>query len=104
MTYPSRDQVTVATNVLRSEAGQWELQADAMAVITQGVAGRSMNRVEAGLFQGIVGPYNEVVAQVSGRCREAVEAMTEVASTLRKVADVYDEEDRSNAHRMHRLY
>lgn len=104
MTHPSREQVTVATNALRSEAGEWESQAAELRSISMFVSTKGMNRAEAGLFQMIVGPYNDVVAQVSNRCREACEAMTEVSATLRKVADVYDEEDRNNAHRIHNLY
>ena len=101
---PSREQVTVATNVLRTEAGEWDRQSAAMSAIASKVAGMELGRVEAGLFQLIVSPYNEIVEHVRQRCREGEAAMTEVATTLRKVADTYDEEDRNNAHKLAKLY
>jgi len=101
---PSREQVTVATNVLRTEAGEWDRQSAAMSAIASKVAGMELGRVEAGLFQLIVSPYNQLVEHVEQRCREGEAAMTEIATTLRKVADTYDEEDRNNAHRFMKLY
>ncbi|MEU6206087.1 type VII secretion target [Micromonospora musae] len=101
---PSRGQVTVATNALRTEAGEWDQQSAAISAIASKVAGMQLGRVEAGLFQLIVSPYNDVVQHVTQRCREGQAAMTEVASTLRKVADIYDEEDRNNAHELRKLY
>jgi uncharacterized protein YukE len=52
----------------------------------------------------IVSPYNEVVSQVTARCREGKAAMTEIADTLRQVATTYEEEDRNSAHRLRNLY
>ncbi|MFI2666694.1 hypothetical protein [Micromonospora carbonacea] len=104
MTTPSRGQVTVATNTLRTEAGEWEGQSTTIGGIGSKVAGMELGRVEAGLFQLIVSPYNDVVQQVSQRCDEGKKSMAEVAQTLRKVADTYDEEDRNNAHKIHKLY
>jgi len=101
---PSRDQVTVATNTLRTEAGEWDRQGATMAALVPKVAGMELGRVEAGLFQLIVAPYNEVVQHVANRCREGSAAMIEVATTLRQVADTYDEEDRNNEHQLRNLY
>ncbi|MBQ0990704.1 hypothetical protein KBX08_11445 [Micromonospora sp. H61] len=101
---PSRQQVTVATDALRTEAAEWDRQSAAMSAVVPKVAGMELGRVEAGLFQLIVSPYNEIVQHVSQRCQEGQAAMTEVATTLRKVADTYDEEDRSNDHKLRNLY
>jgi hypothetical protein len=101
---PDRQQVTVATNALRTEAGEWDRQSAAMGETLSKVVGMELGRVEAGLFQLIVAPYNEVVHHVSERCREGQAAMTEVAATLRTVADRYDEEDRNNEHKIRNLY
>lgn len=101
---PSREQVTVATNALRTEANEWDQQSTEIAAIASKVEGMELGRVEAGLFQLIVSPYNEIVEHVKQRCREGEAAMTEVAATLRKVADTYDEEDRNNAHKIANLY
>ncbi|WP_434740715.1 hypothetical protein [Micromonospora sp. SH-82] len=101
---PNRDQVTVATNTLRHEATEWDRQSEAVGGISRKVAGLGLNRIEAGLFQLIVSPYNDVVDQVSGRCDEGCKELAEVGRTLRFVADTYDEEDRTNAHRLNNLY
>jgi hypothetical protein len=101
---PSRQQVVVATDALRREANDWDHQSVAVAAISQKVTGLELGRVEAGLFQLIVSPYNEVVATVADRCREGQAAITEVAATLRIVADTYEEEDRNNEHRIRDLY
>lgn len=101
---PSRQQVTVATGALRTEAVEWEHQSTAIAVVANKVAGMQLGRVEAGLFQLIVSPYNDIVEHVSQRCREGQAAMNEVAATLRKVADTYDEEDRANEHKIRNIY
>lgn len=101
---PTRDQVTVATNALRAEAKEWNRQSTAVAAISSKVAGMELGRVEAGLFQLIVSPYNDIVTQVTQRCREGQTAMTEVATTLRTVADTYDQEDRANEHKIRNIY
>ena len=101
---PTRQQVTVATDALRREANEWDHQSVALAAIGQKITGLELGRVEAGLFQLIVSPYNELVAKVIDRCREGQTAMAEVATTLRHVADTYEEEDRNNAHRIRDLY
>jgi hypothetical protein len=92
-------QVTVVTGALRAEAGEWDRQATVMAGLARKVAAMELGRAEAGLFQLVVAPYNEVVAHVAARCGEGRDEMTEVATALRTVADRYDEEDRDAARR-----
>ena len=104
MTQPNAEQVTVATGVLRTEAGQWDQQSTTMETVRAKVAGMELGRVEASLFQVMVSSYNEVVAAVEARCRESATAMTEIGVTLRAAADTYDAEDRNNAHRLRTLY
>ncbi|BCJ61568.1 type VII secretion target [Micromonospora endophytica] len=101
---PSRDQVTVATDVLRREAGEWDRQAVAVGGVMAKSSGLELGRVEAGLFQIIVSPYNAVVQAVADRCREGQAAMVEVAQTLREVAETYEAEDLNNAHKLRNLY
>lgn len=104
MTPPGREQVTAATAALRHEARDWDDQSTAIAAIAAEVAGMEFGRIEAGLFQIIVSPYNDVVRTVADRCREGEAAMREVASTLRDVANTYEQEDLNNAHRIRDLY
>lgn len=104
MTSSTNDQVAVATDILRSEAGEWDRQSAAIATVAPLVAGMELGRVEAGLFQLIVGPYNEIIQHVTDRCRQGQAAMAEVATTLRQVADTYEEEDRNAEHRIRNLY
>lgn len=91
MSRPTPHEVAVATGALRIEAGEWDEQSAALGAIAGKVGGMELGRVEAGLFQLVVSPYNEVVHQVQARCQEGQTAMTEIAETLRSVADTYDQ-------------
>ena len=87
---PSAEQVAVATSALRNEAGEWDTQSARLSEQSAKVAAMEFGRLEAGLFQLMVGPYNDVIGDVSARCRERATAMTQIAHTLRSVADTYD--------------
>ena len=52
----------------------------------------------------MVSAYDEVVDMVAGRCREGSQRMADIASTLRQVADVYEDEERHNEHKFRNLY
>ncbi|PRY24020.1 hypothetical protein [Pseudosporangium ferrugineum] len=104
MTGPTPEQVTVATNALRNEAGEWDEQSGKLATLSSTVAGMEFGRLEAGLFQLMVGPYNDVIHAVSARCQEGASAMTGIGSTLRDVANTYDAEDKANEHRIRNIY
>ena len=101
---PSREQVSVATNALRNEAGEWLAQSALLATQSAKVAEMEFGRLEAGLFQLMVGPYNDVIDAVAARSKEAAAAMTEIAGTLRSVADTYDAEDKASEHRIRNIY
>lgn len=101
---PTREQVTVATDVLRNEAREWDTQSTDMANLSTKVAGMEFGRLEAGLFQLMVGPYNDLVHGAAARCKEGATAMTEIANTLRSVADTYDAEDKAAEHRIRNVY
>jgi hypothetical protein len=101
---PSAAEVKVATDALRTEAGQWDEQSSMMSAASTKVGAMEFGRLEAGLFQLMVGPYNEVISAVEARCKEAATAMTEIGTTLRTVADTYDAEDQASEHRIRNLY
>jgi Excreted virulence factor EspC, type VII ESX diderm len=101
---PSAQEVAVATGTLRSEAGVWDHESGQLQAITTKAEGLRMNRLEAGIFQLMVSAYEKVVEQVQNRCGEGRQRMSEVASTLRQVADTYDREDRDREHAIRNLY
>lgn len=101
---PSGEQVAVATNALRNEATEWEMLSERLGEQGAKAAEMEFGRLEAGLFQLMVGPYNDVIQAVSARCREGATAMADIADTLNDVADTYDAEDRAAKHRLRNVY
>lgn len=104
MSQPTPDQVHVACAALRGEAVQWDGQGEKLRLLSATAADFEFNRVEAGLFQGMVGAYNDVINAVSARCGEGAATATEIAGTLRRAADVYEAEDRAGEHRIRDAY
>jgi len=80
------DRLRYATDELRGEARIWEDQSAAMGQIAAKAESLDLTRLEAGIFQLIVSPYNSVVHQVTARCREGQQAMSDIAETLVLVA------------------
>jgi hypothetical protein len=95
--------VKVATDALRTEAGVWGQQSTQLGTVAAKVDGLRFGRLEAGVFQLIVSPYEQLTDQVHSRCQEGVTRMTEIADTLRQVATTYDQEELDNTHRLKNL-
>jgi uncharacterized protein YukE len=95
--------VKVATDALRTEAGVWDQQSSQLDAIAKKVDDLRFNRLEAGVFQLIVGPYGELVNQLHSRAQEAVQRMKEIADTLRQVAKTYEAEELDGSHRLKNL-
>jgi hypothetical protein len=93
----------VATDTLRKEAGVWDQQSKLITEIASQADQLRFTRIEAGIFQLIVTPYGEVVDAVTTRCKEGGVQMTDIATTLRQVATIYDEEERNGVHRLMNL-
>lgn len=89
-------QFEYATAELRSEARIWDDASAQLGTITSMVEGLELTRVEAGIFQLIVEPYNAVVAQVSDRCSEGAQAMTDIADTLVRISNNMDVTEATN--------
>ncbi|MEU4693188.1 hypothetical protein [Actinoplanes sp. NPDC023714] len=104
MGLPSSEEVSVATDALRTEATAWQVQGEKLNALSAQVEAMDFGRVEAGLFQIMVSPYNDVIRAVTARCAEGAVAMAEMAGTLRRVADVYEAEDQAGAHRIRNVY
>jgi hypothetical protein len=101
---PDAAAVSVATKALRDEATIWDTQSKTLGEIGPKVEDLRMTRVEAGLFQVIYGEYHKAIDLVKARTEEGVKETTEVANTLRTVADTYDREDAAGEHRMRNVY
>ncbi|NKY27559.1 hypothetical protein [Nocardia gamkensis] len=101
---PDARHLKVATDDLRAEANIWAREATSLNDISTKIVDLKFNRVEAGLFQGVVSAHSKVVDRASDRCREGVDAFTEVSATLKKVADTYDYEDRNFADQVKDLW
>lgn len=103
-TPPSKHDIEVATDTLRTESKVWSESSAMLRTIAGQAEQLRMSRVEFGIFQIIVADYHLVVDAVTGRCQEGAERMDEIASTLHRVADTYDAEEQKNLHQLRHLY
>jgi hypothetical protein len=78
------------TDALRTDARIWDLESERMGNIHHAVEGLRMSRTQAGLFQVIFSAYEKSINQISARCAEGQERMSEVATALIKNAKSYD--------------
>jgi hypothetical protein len=101
---PTPHELAVATSVLRTEAGVWDAQAAELAALAPRIEALGFNRLEAGLFQVIVGAHTDLVRHAVARCREGAAEATRIAGTLRAVADTYDAEELAGEHAFRNLY
>jgi uncharacterized protein YukE len=101
---PSKEDIRVATEALRTEARTWDHQSDQLHAIARQADGLRLSRLEAGLFQVIVSTYDTLAEEITTRCRQGNQRMAELASALRHVADTYDEEERRGVHAFRDLY
>lgn len=104
MAPPTTDQITVAIQALRTEAGVWDTQAGAMSDIKSKTEGLQLTRLEAGLFQVIFDTYGQVIDQVIARSGEGNTEMLDIGTTLRAVADTYEQEEAQNVHNLNNIY
>jgi hypothetical protein len=101
---PTHQEVKVGLDALRHEAAVWSQQAGQLDQASRKADSLHLNRVEAGVFQLIVSPYNTVVDMVANLTRSGHQAMEEIAATLRATAATYEREDRRHAHAYRKLY
>jgi uncharacterized protein YukE len=104
MISPNSTDVRVATQALRSEADLWDEQGHELEVLSMKVNDLALGRLEAGVFQLVVVSYNEVVHQVAERTRQGFQAMRQISTALRQVADTYEAEDDAGKHRLDGLH
>lgn len=104
MAAPNKNQIKVATDTLRTEAGIWDQQSRMTGKMASQADNLRMDRLEAGIFQIIVSAYGSVVDQVTARSREGQQRMADIANTLHQVANTYDQEEAENLHHLKNLY
>lgn len=104
MGYPTNDEIAVATETLRKEAGTWEAESENLTSIASAVDGTRFTRLEAGLFQILVSANDSLVTHVADRCTEGASRFQDVASTLRSVATTYDDEEARLKDQLNGLY
>lgn len=98
MSQPSAQEIQVATGALRSEGGIWKTEGDACGVLAEKVAGLNRTRLEAGIFQIYIGPYQQVCTLVNTVLTQGDTAMGNIGQTLNDSADMYDREEANNVH------
>jgi hypothetical protein len=85
----SSAELKVVIDSLRQVAKIWDREATAIGSITPQVDALSLGRIQAGVFQLIVSPYDAVVQAVAQRCSEGQTEMRDIASALNSNATDY---------------
>lgn len=98
MSQPSAQEIQVATGALRTEGQLWQTEGDACGVLAGKVEGLSRTRLQAGIFQLYIGPYQEVCTLVTTVLAEGDTAMGNIGTTLIDSATMYDQEEANNTH------
>ena len=101
---PTAAEVKVATGALEREAQKWDDNAPALTNINVTMAGMSLTRLEAGLFQIVYDAYEKVRAGLQDRAREGASEFAEVGRTLRQVGKTYQDEDNAQEHAYRNLW
>lgn len=96
MTTPAPQELKVVRSELGNAAHIWDAQASAIGSISPKAEGLRLDRLEAGVFQLIAGPYGQVVDQVSGRCTEGRTNMGDIANALRTASQSYAKTEQQN--------
>lgn len=86
----------VVTGSLRTVANTWDGESVSIGSIPGQTKDLTLNRLNAGIFQLIVSPYEAVLNAVSDRSSEGREQMADIASELRASADTYDQAENKN--------
>lgn len=86
----------VVPSSLRKAAAIWDSQGAAIGSVVPKAEGLSLGRIDAGVFQLIVDPYDQVVTQVADRCSEGQKSMDEMAARLNLGARDYQAAEQAN--------
>jgi hypothetical protein len=89
-------ELSVITSALRKTAKIWDSEAASIGSISPACEGMEMGGIMAGVFQGIVGPYDSVCRVVAARCQEAEQSMRNIATALNDNAVEYESAEGDN--------
>ncbi|MFD3425308.1 hypothetical protein [Nocardia fluminea] len=101
---PTPQELSVATDSLRTESGTWTHQSDEMSAVKLKIEGLEFSRIEGGIFQAIVGPHTTLVEKMAALTDQAAKRFDEVAATLNICAATYEAEDLAGKHRIDNLW
>jgi hypothetical protein len=101
---PTKDEIVVAVEALRAEAGLWESKAATLTTIADTITEQGLNGIEMGIFAPMQPCYQDLITTLASRCREGSTCMTEIGSTLHAVATTYETEEAANEHAFRNLY
>lgn len=90
------------TNIelLRTDATKWDAQSGVLAAAAEAKGPLMFPCTQTAVFSEVVLAHYATVSHVTGRCTEGGGELTEIATTLRTVADTYEETERDNEQSM----
>ncbi|MBV9846957.1 MAG: hypothetical protein JOZ47_18110 [Kutzneria sp.] len=107
MSAPSSEQVSVALEALRSDAGIWDKAADDLHTVTSAISGLTL-RPEAlsvwAVEQGVDRTYGDARGKLEEILGQAADDFGQIAKALRTAADIYEREDEQNMHKLKGVY
>lgn len=101
---PTPQELSVATNALRTESSTWAREADDMTAVKAKIEAMEFSRIEGGIFQAIVGPHTALVQKMATLTGQASQRFDQVAEVLIVCADTYEAEDRAGKHNIDNLW
>jgi hypothetical protein len=96
-------ELSVVTSALRKTAKIWDSEGASIGSVGPSCKGMEMGGIMAGVFQGIVGPYDTVCRVVADRCEEAEQSMRNIATALNDNAVEYESAEGDNVALMMQL-
>lgn len=102
---PTPAEVTVATDALRADAGDWTDAADELRAAAA-TADRPVLPATAFSLAGgaVAASYEALRTKAATLLVEGAENFTDVAAALRSAAEQYDADEAANAHAMQNVY
>ncbi|MFE7742186.1 type VII secretion target [Nocardia sp. NPDC057455] len=104
MAAPSKNAISVAVDQVRSAATNWDEAAAALQEAQKHTEKAKFEKLEAGIFALAYDKYKSAPDFVHERMKEGVAVFSEIAQTLRLVADTYQAEDEGHEHEIRDLY
>ncbi|MGQ4599251.1 type VII secretion target [Nocardia sp. R6R-6] len=104
MAGPSNDAISVAVDQVRGAATNWDEASAALEEARKHTEKAKFEKLEAGVFALAYDSYKSAPDFVHDRMKEGIEVFSEIARTLRQVADTYQAEDERREHEIRNLY